>query len=457
LIVERRDQKEILLLKADTTSGKTTPLVIEEDKDWINLYIYKELPDWLNGFDGFLWATERDGGPALELRDSHGKFIRTLVNHNHGFMAKVDSDGKNARVSYLASTDPTQCQLFEIDMGDCNPIELSKEQGIHSAIWAKDHSIYTLESTSINKMPSTSVYRANGSLIGTLPSVAENPPVTPHTEMVKIDRFIEEYAAEDPYGTRHYHHFEDGLSLGGAPLNFYACIVRPQNFDPQRKYPVIVDVYGGPGTNKVLSAERPWLLTQWLADQGFITVTIDGRGTPHRGRNWERSLYLHFGSVPLDDQVEGLKALGRKYHELDLTRVGITGWSFGGYMSALAVLRRPDIFKAGVAGAPVVDWLDYDTHYTERYLGLPDANPQAYKDASLLTYANDLKRPLLVVHGTTDDNVFFRHSLKLSNALFRAGGDFELLPLSGLTHMVPDAVVTQRLWSKIAEFFHQHL
>jgi dipeptidyl-peptidase-4 len=142
---------------------------------------------------------------------------------------------------------------------------------------------------------------------------------------------------------------------------------------------------------------------------------------------------------------------------LDLERVGITGWSFGGYMSALAVLRRPDVFKAAVAGAPVTDWLDYDTHYTERYLGMPDSDAAAYQEGSLLSYAGELKRPLLLIHGTADDNVYFRHTLKLADALFRAGQQFELLPLQGFTHMVPDPVVGERLWSRIGAYFRKHL
>ena len=142
---------------------------------------------------------------------------------------------------------------------------------------------------------------------------------------------------------------------------------------------------------------------------------------------------------------------------MDLGRVGIEGWSFGGYMSALAVLKRPELFKAAVAGAPVVDWEDYDTHYTERYLGLPGKNAEGYRKSSLLTYATELSRPLLLVHGTADDNVYFLHSLKLSNALFRAGRPHELLPLSGLTHMVPEPVVTVRLWERIARFFKESL
>jgi dipeptidyl-peptidase-4 len=194
-----------------------------------------------------------------------------------------------------------------------------------------------------------------------------------------------------------------------------------------------------------------------MADQGFIVVALDNRGTPGRGRDWERAISKRLGTVPLEDQVAGLKALGQRCPQMDLDRVGITGWSFGGYLSALAVLRRPDIYKAAVAGAPVVDWLDYDTHYTERYLGLPDTDAVAYREASLLTYADNLQRPLLLVHGTADDNVYFRHTLKLTDALFRAGRDFELLPLPGLTHMTPDPIIKQRLGSRTAQFFHHHL
>jgi dipeptidyl-peptidase-4 len=202
---------------------------------------------------------------------------------------------------------------------------------------------------------------------------------------------------------------------------------------------------------------RNWLLPQWLADQGFIVVAIDNRGTPGRGRDWEKAIYQKFGSVPLDDQVRVLQDLAKQHPEMDLARVGITGWSFGGYLSGLAVLRRPDVFKAAVAGAPVTDWDDYDTHYTERYLGLPQQSPEAYRSASLLTYARNLRRPLLLVHGTADDNVYFRHTLKLADALFRAGKDFDVLPLSGLTHMVPDPVVMENLYGRIARFFRQHL
>ncbi|MEQ8979765.1 MAG: prolyl oligopeptidase family serine peptidase, partial [Deltaproteobacteria bacterium] len=178
---------------------------------------------------------------------------------------------------------------------------------------------------------------------------------------------------------------------------------------------------------------------------------------PRRGRDHERALREKFGDVPLEDQVRGLKALGARYPELDLERVGIYGWSFGGYMSALAVMRRPDIFKVGVAGAPVVDWLYYDTHYTERYLGLPDDAPKAYASSSLLTYAKDLERPLLLVHGIADDNVYFAHTLQLADHLFRAGKDFDLLPLVGLTHQIADPSIRETLYGRMANFLGQVL
>jgi len=282
-------------------------------------------------------------------------------------------------------------------------------------------------------MPRSTVHRADGSVVGELPSVAEKPPFVPRVEMTKL----------------------------GSGAGFYAALVRPQKFDSKKRYPVIVNVYGGPlqpsASGMVTASMGQWLLEQWIADQGFILVSLDGRGTPARGHDWERAIGKHFGSVPLEDQVAGLQALGKKYRELDLNRVGIYGWSFGGYLSALGVLRRPDVFKAAVAGAPPTDWLDYDTHYTERYLGLPDTDADAYQEASLLTYAAGLQRPLLLIHGTGDDNVYFRHTLKLADALFRAGRNFELLPLSSMTHMTPDPVVTERLYSRIAGFFQIHL
>jgi dipeptidyl-peptidase-4 len=186
-------------------------------------------------------------------------------------------------------------------------------------------------------------------------------------------------------------------------------------------------------------------------------VSFDGRGTPARGRAWERVIKNNLIDVPLNDQVEALQALGKEMPQMDLARVGIYGWSFGGYFSAMAAMRRPDVFRAGVAGAPVADFRDYDTHYTERYMGLLKENESGYRASSVLTYAPKLERPLLIVHGTADDNVYFLHSLKLCDALFRAGKPFEFVPLAGFTHMVPDPLVTDRLYGRVADFLEKNV
>jgi dipeptidyl-peptidase-4 len=300
---------------------------------------------------------------------------------------------------------------------------------MHSAVFAADHSLYVRTFRDLKTMPQSTVHRTAGKLVGALPSVAESPRKAPLVELTTV---------------------------GASKL--HAAILFPRNFDEVKRYPVLVDVYGGPGHQHVLASMNRWLLDQWYADQGFIVVAIDGRGTPGRGGAWESAIYERFASVPLRDQVEGLQALAVKYPAMDLTRVGIDGWSFGGYLAALAVLRRPDVFHAGVAGAPVCDWLDYDTHYTERYLGVPiGPDDEIYKANSLLSFAPKLKRPLLLMHGTADDNVYFRHSLRLADDLFRHGKDFDILPLSGLTHMVPDPVVMENLHGRIARYLHRHL
>jgi dipeptidyl-peptidase-4 len=424
--VQTRDQKELLLLKADPATGKTRVLATETDPAWVN--VRQDVPRWLAGGKSFLWVSERAGGPELEWRDANGKLRRVLVGRAAGLQGLLDVDPAG-QVFYRASPDPTQAVVYSLSLEKGKPVPLSTGGGVHSAAFSKNHATVVEQAMLPDAMPRTTVRLAGGRRADELPSVAEDPPFVPRAELLKV----------------------------GKGPGFHAAVVRPRDFDGKRRYPVIVDVYGGPQHSQVLAVMGTRLLDQWLADQGFIVVSIDGRGTPGRGRDWERAIAGRFGSVPLEDQVAGLRALGRRFPEMDLDRVGIVGWSFGGYLSALAVLRRPDVYKAAVAGAPVTDWFDYDTHYTERYLGVPDAGAAAYKEASLLTYAADLRRPLLLIHGTADDNVYFRHTLKLANALFRAGKDFELLPLPGLTHMVPDPVVTERLWSRIVKHFHEHL
>ncbi len=427
LLVQTRDQRDLRLLRADPRTGRTHTLLDEHDPAWVNLD--QAVPRWRADGRGFLWTTERRGAWQLELRDPQGGLLRVLTPIDLGFQALVDLDDQHQQAWFLASADPTQAQLYRVPLAGGPPVALTREPGLHAATLSKDGAIYTHQVTTPEALPRTFVCRADGQVVGELPSVAAAPPFVPRAQILRV---------------------------GKAPGR-YALVVRPRMFDSRRRYPVLDHVYGGPHAKMVSAALGGQLLDQWLADQGFIVVSVDGRGTPGRGRAWERAIQNRFGTLPVEEQVAGLQDLGAQFPEMDLTRVGAFGWSFGGYLAALTVLRRPDVFKAAVAGAPVTDWEDYDTHYTERYLGLPAAEPAGYQEGSLIALAPGLQRPLLLVHGTADDNVYFRHTLRLADALFRAGKSFEVLPLPGFTHMVPEPIVTERLYGRISAFFQAHL
>ncbi len=235
------------------------------------------------------------------------------------------------------------------------------------------------------------------------------------------------------------------LRLGQRRLN--TVIVWPQDHQPgSAKLPVIMNPYGGPHAQRVLEAGRSYAQAQWMANQGFAVVIADGSGSPGRGPEFEREIFGDLAKYALADQVEVIEQLDRMFPaDLDTSRVGITGWSFGGYLAALAVLARPDVFHAAVAGAPVTDWRLYDSAYSERYLGDPTNQPDAYESSSLLPLAENLTRPLLIIHGTADDNVVLAHSLQLSAALTASGRPHSFLPLSNVSHMTPQEEVAENL------------
>ena len=232
----------------------------------------------------------------------------------------------------------------------------------------------------------------------------------------------------------------------------------------QRKLPVLLDPYGGPHAQRVLKVRAAYLTAQWFAEHGFAVVIADGRGTPGRGPEWERAVAGDLAGPVLADQVDALRDAAARFADLDTGRVAIRGWSFGGYLAALAVLRRPDVFHAAIAGAPVTDWHLYDTHYTERYLGQPDRDTEAYERSSLisllargddppqtpLAHGGAVRspvppRPLMLIHGLADDNVVVAHTLRLSGALLGAGYPHTVLPLSGITHMASQETVAENL------------
>jgi len=237
-----------------------------------------------------------------------------------------------------------------------------------------------------------------------------------------------------------------------------AVVLPRDDVRPDGPLPVLLAPYGGPHFRMVMTAHNPYLESQWLADQGFAVVVADGRGTGGRGHAWDHGIHLDLATQALEDQVDALQGVADQLPgELDLGRVAISGWSFGGYLAALAVLRRPDVFHAAVAGAPVTDWRLYDTHYTERYLGDPNTDPDVYRRSSLLDDAAGLRRPLMLIHGLADDNVAFAHTLALSGALLAAGRAHTVLPLSGVTHLATQEVVAENLLHLQVEFLRSAL
>lgn len=474
ILVQNRTQTEQVLYAVDDKTGETRELLREKDEAWIN--IQDDVPKYLS--DGsFLWMTEQgeQAGWTLQRRSADGEIKKSWFASKDSkilnTIVSVSEDGKRFIASKKMHDLADMLWEFEMD-GGFQPVSsnVSGRQGVDPrglqtvtlAIFSKDHSIWVEGETSlfgeplvrvIRRAPRSSENRADQSSgwLGTLKSVAEKPLISSVKANPLFQPVIQDAAYPEFGWTREEH----------------AMIIRPTNFDSSKKYPVLNFAYTGPGVNTVNANGRAYLLHQWFADQGFIVVTIDGRGTPRRGRAWERAIKNNLIDVALQDQCDALEALCKKYPEMDRNRIGVSGWSFGGYFSAMATMRRPDVFKAGIAGAPVADWRDYDTHYTERYMSLPapeqektdgvPGNQAGYDASSVLTYCKDLTVPLLIIHGTADDNVYFTHSVKMCDALTRAGKKFEFLPLAGQTHMVTQPALVKEINARMVEFFKREL
>ena len=423
----------VVLSREQTDLAVFAPLakqtILEEHDDaWVNLggAGYRTsfgatlgAPLWLPDASAFLWQTESRGAWTLERRKPDGTVDKVLTTPELG-LADVVGIVDNAAI-VEASPDPTRVDVWSVPLDGGAPSRLTDGAGVSAG--AVQHGVIVV--TTLHGQGGRTV-TANGH---ELPSVAEQPKLIPTTKL-------------------------EIVQVGGREHR--VSITRPRAFDPKRKYPVLLEVYGGPHKQMVLDARDTYVMDQWYADAGFIVVRSDNRGTPGRGRAWERAISGDLLTAPLDDQVGALQAIGARYPELDLRRVGIFGWSFGGYLSALAVLLRPDVFACAVAGAPVTDWSLYDTAYTERYMRTPEHNPDGYKQTSALTHAAKLRRPLLIIHGITDDNVHLANTLGLIEELYVAGKRAEVVLLSG-THMVPDPKLALAREQVQIDFFREHL
>ncbi|TDE44226.1 S9 family peptidase [Nonomuraea mesophila] len=415
IVTMTRDQKTMRLFTVDPATGASTLVREDTDPAWVD--IVTGVPAHLD--DGSLvWVASADGGHRLYI-DDHPVTPPTLQ-----VRAVLDVDHDS--VLFSASGDPTEIQLWTWDGHSLLPV--STRSGVFSGRMSGGVGVLTEQSLDAEGV-STTVVKRDGTAVP-IPSYAERPGL------------------------------DMRVSLGRSGRRDLATAVVLPSWHEQgsRRLPVLMNPYGGPHAQRVLNQRGIFLESQWFAEQGFAVVVADGRGTPGRGTAFERAVLNDLATPALEDQVDALQGVAEQYpDDLDLTKVAIRGWSFGGYLAALAVLRRPDVFHAAVAGAPVTDWRLYDTCYTERYLGHPDQQPEVYEKSSLFADAGKLERPLLLVHGLADDNVVAAHTLRLSSALLAAGRRHSVLPLSGVTHMTPQEVVAENLLLLQLDFLKQAL
>jgi dipeptidyl-peptidase-4 len=432
--VERlnRVQNHLDLLFADAASGNCETVLTEQDKYWINLN------DDLHFVSGgrFLWASERSGFRHLYLYDSAGKEIAQITHGNWEIEDKPAVDEKD-RAIYFTSTEksPIERQFYRAAFSGGEPVQLTHDHGTHDVSMAPDGKHFLDTYSTAMAPPQQRLYNADGSLVAALdenkvPELAKYPfqPVE----------------------------FFTVPGADGTPLD--AALIKPAGFDPGRRYPVIVHLYGGPHGQEVRDAWEGtnFLWHELMAEKGFVIFILDNRGMAGRGHNFETPIYHHFGKVELADQLAGVSWLSKQPY-VDATRIGIWGWSFGGYMTCMAMLRGGGVFKAGFAGAPVTDWRRYDTIYTERYMGTPQENPEGYKDSSPVNFAAGLTGKLLVAHATGDDNVHFSNSVALAEKFVEAQKYAEFMIYADRGHGISDAAARIHIFNRATQFFLENL
>lgn len=424
MLVQSRDQRTQVHLAVDTESGTTRTVHVDEDPVWLDLF--PGVPAWAP--DGRLVRIADEGGArVLAVGD------RTLTGAGLQLQAVLDIGENDVLVSAVAGEDAADPEIGEIHVYRVNELgteRISEGAGVHSAV--RSGPVTVLASSRPDAPGTTVQVLREGKPVATVASHAEQPVLTAHPRLCEA----------------------------GARRIPCAVLLPTAYQESDGPLPVLMDPYGGPHGQRVFAAHNPYLTSQWFADQGFAVIVADGRGSPGRSPGWEKAIKDNF-PLTLEDQIEALHGLASSF-SLDLERVGIRGWSYGGYLAALAVLRRPDVFHAAVAGAPVSDMQLYDTHYTERYLGDPAERPEVYAANSLvtkdgLTALENPARPLMIIHGLVDDNVVVAHTLRLSSALLAAGRPHEVLPLTGVTHMTPQEQIAENLLLLQVDFLKRSL
>ncbi len=441
---ESRDQRRLDLLFADIKTGKSRVVLTETSDSWIDL---NDELTFLKDTPEFVWASERDGFNHLYLYSIDGRLLRQLtagewnVDDFRGRAIKSIDEAK--RTIYFTATEktPIERQLYSTSLDTPDPHNInriSQEDGLHSISMSPDARFYVDTFNSTAQPPQVSLHSADGKLVSYL---LENRLNDQHPDAPYVaDNSVPEF------GT---------LTAADGQLLHYQ-VFKPRHFDPAKRYPAIVDVYGGPDVQRVVNRWTGSTFTQILTRSGYVVFQLDNRGTASRGTAFQAAIHHPVGDVDVADQVQGARWLASQTF-VDPSRVGVWGWSYGGYLTLMLMFKAPDVFSAGAAGAPVTDWTLYDTHYTERYLGKPQDNAAGYEASSVLPYAKDLRGKLLVIHGMADDNVLFLNSTKLFRRLQDLGKPFDIMIYPGAKHGLTRQHDGRHVYATILRFFDRNL
>lgn len=431
LAIERmnRIQNRLDLIVAEATSGSSHSILTESDPYWIN---HNDLFRFV-GKDEFLWGSARDGFRHLYLYSLDGQQRKRLTEGDWEVTGIAGIDESHQKVYFLSTeASPLDRELYSVKLNGKDRTHISRESGTHEISMSPTTEYYLDTFSSATEPPRTDLYSSGGKEWANFRAPNHAVP--------------DEYALQPPEIV--HVKTQDGTLL-------YGQLIKPANFHGGEKYPAVVMVYGGPGEQTVVNAWKGANWDQVLAARGFVVWQLDNRGSAGRGHAFEIPLYHRFGKTELADQLEGLGYLLAQGF-VDPARVGIYGWSYGGFMTLYSLLNAPDVFRAGIAGAPVTNWRNYDTIYTERYLGLPSQDPEGYRTSSPVNYAPKLKAELLIVHNLEDDNVLFQNTAQMADALEQAGKLFHMVVYTEKTHGVTGPVRRQLL-ETLTDYFEKHL
>ncbi len=432
--VMNRHQNELELYTAQANTGETNILFKETDNAYVDI---NDDIRFLKG-GSFIWTSERNGYNHLYWIQNRGSKITQITQGNWDVTKFYGIDEAGKTLYFQASRQhPGNTEVYSIGIQGTKLINLTPEAGSNSAIFSSTFS-YFIHTHSASAKPS--VYTLKNNKGKTLRVLQDNKQTAERIAEYKVApaEFIDINTEEG--------------------VNLKAWVIKPHDFDPNKKYPLLMHVYGGPGAQTVVNRYDPanFFWHQMIANMGFLVVSVDNRGTGHRGRDFKKATYMQLGKLELEDQIAAAQWFAKKDY-VDASRIGIWGWSFGGYLSSLAITKGSEVFTFAIAVAPVTSWRFYDTIYTERYLRTPQENASGYDDNSPLNFTKKLKGNYLLIHGTADDNVHYQNAMRMVDALVKTNKDFDMMMYPDKNHGIYGGYTRYHLFKKMTDFLNQQL